>query len=192
LLAEKIKGLSWLLSLSLSLVSPCVVREGSSRAPCEAAAAAAREKAKARARRKQQQQEAMADADRSFRRASNDRELSRASTAAFDDAASYFGAGGTTSDGGYASSGAGGREGGGSSVTGGRGGGSPGFRADDGADMDFDDDMDDMDDRPSLYSRSLSASSSRRSDITDPLDDFLKRYTISIMPEETVAKLKKR
>lgn len=120
-------------------------------------------------------------ADRSF----NDRELSRASTAAFDDAASFFGAGGTTSDGGYASSGAGGREG---SVNG-RGAGS--FRCgDDGAD--FADEMDDMDDHSSLYSRSLSASGSRRSDITDPLDDFLKRYTISLLPEETVAKLKKR
>ena len=128
-------------------------------------------------------------ADRpSVHRSSNDRELSRASTAAFDDAASFFGAGGTTSDGGYASSGAGGREGGGSSVTGGLEG-AGGFGADC---ADFADDMDDLDDRSSLYSRSLSASPSRRSDITDPLDDFLKRYTISIMPEETVAKLKKR
>lgn len=113
----------------------------------------------------------------------NDRELSRSSTGAFDDAASFFGAGGTTSDGGYASSGArGGREG---SVTGGGGD----FRRGDGIDI-----FDDLDDirNDSLYSRSLTASSASRSDITDPLDDFLKRYTIDIMPEETVAKLKKR
>ena len=135
-----------------------------------------------------------ADRPSSFRGNSHDRELSRASTAAFDDAASFFGAGGTTSDGGYASSGAGGgREGGGSSVTGGLDDGAGGFRrGGDGADFD-DDDIDDLDSRgSSLYSRSLSTSPSRRSDITDPLDDFLKRYTISIMPEETVAKLKKR
>lgn len=144
-------------------------------------ASARKKKANATGKNKQ----AMAD-DR-FR--SNERELSRASTAAFDDAASFFGAGGTASDGGYASSGAGGRDGGGSSVTGGGAGGFAGGV--DGA-ADFDDNMGDLDSRSSLYSRSLSASPSRRSDITDPLDDFLKRYTISIMPEETVAKLKKR
>ena len=111
----------------------------------------------------------------------NERELSRASTGGFDDAASFFGAGGTTSDGGYASS----AGGGGGSVTGGRG-------------FDYDDGLgrssiidDDDDDRSSLYSRSLSGSSlSARSSLTDPLDDFLKRYTINVMPEETVAKLK--
>lgn len=116
----------------------------------------------------------------------NDRELSRSSTGAFEDATSFFGAGGTASDGGYASSGAGGgREG---SVTGGGGGFPQG-----GVGIDHFDDDDMGSDRSSLYSRSLSASSaSRRTDITDPLDDFLKRYTIDVMPEETVAKLKKR
>lgn len=107
----------------------------------------------------------------------NDRELSRASTAAFDDAASFFGAGGGTSDGG--------------SVSGGKF-----FRDDDGGGDDGFSGDDDIDDgSSSLYSRSLSVSSASRggrSDITDPLDDFLKRYTINIMPEETVAKLKKR
>jgi len=28
--------------------------------------------------------------------------------------------------------------------------------------------------------------------VTDPLDDFLERYTCDLMPEQTVAKLKKR
>ena len=79
-------------------------------------------------------------------------------------------------------------------MTGGERDASPDFRRrGDGDDRDDLDDMgSDIIDRSSssLYSRSLSASS--LSDITDPLDDFLKRYTISLMPEETVAKAKKR